>query len=360
MKKPLIMLDLNESSRYGGPYIVANRIANSGLKKDFDFTFLRFGNDGQGSLSLSRLRCLVGQIKAKNPDLVHFSGLQLSGFMVAAACLLAGNYKSLMTIRGTSADALDIGRFKKFLVAYIFEPVTCLLTKRFYCNSSYTESRAISRFFSYKRLPYIYNFWGDTSSASREKKLSRKSINLDNSDVVVVSTGRITYDKGFGLYCEIVELVSQHESSVKFLLVGDGAYLETLKFRLSKFLENGSVICLGFRDDVSSINALADVYLNPSLHETLSISTMEAMSAGLPAVVSNEGGLRELVVESESGYKCAISSPECFAEKIISLTNDVATRRYMGQAASTRVASSMSENIITRDLKSVYMQVLYD
>ena len=37
MKKPLIMLDLNESSRYGGPYVVANRIANSGLKKDFDF-----------------------------------------------------------------------------------------------------------------------------------------------------------------------------------------------------------------------------------------------------------------------------------------------------------------------------------
>ena len=351
------MLDLNEASRFGGPYIVTNRIAESDLKNDFDFTFLTFGNDGKGSISISRLRNLVYQIKDKNPDLVHFSGLQLSGFMIALACLFAGNYRSLMTIRGTSADALDLVWYKKVVMAYVIEPLTCLLTKKFYCNSNYTEQRAISRIFSFKRYPFVYNFWGGSRSKS-QPSLSREALGFSKNDVVIVSTGRITRDKGFSLYCEIIELVLSQGGSSKFLLVGDGSYLETVKTRLSDYIEQGLVLCLGFREDVSEINLLADIYLNPSLHETLSISTMEAMSAGLAAVVTDDGGLKELVVEGKTGFRCEAISPSCYAERLMRLSSSVDLRKSMGRLARERIATSLSEASIAKKLSKIYSRVL--
>ena len=145
--------------------------------------------------------------------------------------------------------------------------------------------------------------------------------------------------------------------SVKFLLVGDGSYLETVKSSLSKHIERGSLVCLGFRDDVSEINLLADVYLNPSLHETLSISTMEAMSAGLAAVVTDDGGLKELVVEGETGFKCE-SVPDYYAERLMRLISSMELRKRMGRSAKERIATNMSEESISKKIQNIYSRIL--
>ena len=85
-KKPVIMLDLNHSSSFGGPFIVAKRIANSSLKREFKFIFLEYGNACEKTLSVKRLGMLIQQLRQHSPDIVHFTGLQLSGFMIAIAC----------------------------------------------------------------------------------------------------------------------------------------------------------------------------------------------------------------------------------------------------------------------------------
>ena len=359
MKKPVIMLDLNELSSFGGPYITAKRIATSELNNYFEFVFLKHGNDGKSNFSITRLKSLILQIKEKKPDIIHFSGLQASGFLIALSCFLTRNPRSLMTIRGTSADALDLVWYKKLLMTYLFEPLTCLLVNKFYCNSMYTQRRAISRIFSYKRFPYIYNYWAGNSSNSTVN-LSRQNIGLSIDDIVVISTGRITYDKGFGLYCDIVDLVLKKISSVKFLLVGDGKYLETLKFRLGEHIFSKKLICLGFRKDIRQLNLLADLYLNPSLHETLSVSTLEAMSAGLPSVVSNNGGLKELVIEGKTGFKCDMHLPTCYVEKLIKLISSKDLRLKMGRSAKIRCINAMSEKKITKQLKQIYERLLSD
>ena len=92
---------------------------NSNLKSDFDFEILHYKTELGGKISLKRIFDLVSQIKRIKPDIVHFTGLQLSGFHIAVACKLAGIKDNILTIRGTSWDMLEFNPIKNISVLYL-------------------------------------------------------------------------------------------------------------------------------------------------------------------------------------------------------------------------------------------------
>jgi glycosyltransferase involved in cell wall biosynthesis len=127
---------------------------------------------------------------------------------------------------------------------------------------------------------------------------------------------------------------------VRFLLLGDGPLKEMLEERAREYgiLEN--MIFAGIHHGMHRIYPLMDVSVLSSLAEGFSITVLESAASGVPVVVTDVGGNREIVVDGETGHLVPPRQPAALAEKLLSLLRDPERRTAMGRAARQRIAES--------------------
>jgi glycosyltransferase involved in cell wall biosynthesis len=121
-----------------------------------------------------------------------------------------------------------------------------------------------------------------------------------NGQLKFLYAGRVSKEKDLDTLVEaFLKLHSEHPETM-LLLVGDGPYLEELKQRLPRT----AVIFTGFLsgDVLTRAYASADVFVFPSTTDTFGNVILEAQASGLPTIVSDQGGPRELVQNGETGF----------------------------------------------------------
>ena len=106
------------------------------------------------------------------------------------------------------------------------------------------------------------------------------------------------------------------------MIVGDGPLRQELETLAAALGLGDAVEFAGQRVDVSSILGRSRVFVLTSKTEGLSLALMEAMMAGLPAVVSDVGDLGDLVRHGENGYLVDVQTPDRFAERIAAILKD--------------------------------------
>ncbi len=95
---------------------------------------------------------------------------------------------------------------------------------------------------------------------------------------------------------------------------------------------------LGVRSDAPEVAAACDVFVLPSIkREGLARSAIEAMAYGVPPIVTDCGGNRELVVDGNSGIVVPVRDAQALNAAIRRLYQDPVTRRRMGEAARRRI-----------------------
>jgi len=223
--------------------------------------------------------------------------LQLSGFHTILACKLAGIKRTVVTIHGFSGDALDIHQFKKIMLTYFIEPLTLFLSNKIIGVSEYVIARPILRMFHQKCCGTIYNLIPAAYISNNEPSL-RSELGLSASDTLAVSVARIRKDKGYHILDAAIANF-QNVPQLKFIIIGEGDYLDEMRENLKEQILNGQVYFLGYRSDIQRILHDCDFFILPTLHETLSIALLEASVEGLALIASNTGGVPEIV---ENGY----------------------------------------------------------
>ena len=355
-KKIKVAIDLSTTGKGGGPYVSSSRIMQSALKDKYDFEVLHYDTTIGSGISVKRILDLKKQLINLSPDLVHFTGLQLSGFHVAVACRLAGIQHTVLTIRGTSADALYFNSLKRFLMKYVLEPITLLLTKRFYGVSTYVTQRTIARVFKRKCAGAIYNFPPEPLDAAIRSQI-RTELGLADTDILIVSVARITRDKGYDVLDKAI-LQFKNDNNVKFVIVGDGDYLPQFKEVLASQISSGQVFCLGYRGDVQQILRGCDIFVLPTLHETLSVALLEASREGLALVASDTGGVPEIVETGYNGELVPVGDAAGLYRAMSKLSKDKELRTAYGAHAALKVEEKFSASSIVDQIDAVYQEVL--
>jgi len=145
--------------------------------------------------------------------------------------------------------------------------------------------------------------------------------------------GRITPEKGVRLLRNIEqELVKSGLNDFRIVLVGDGSEVAWLKRRL----KHGEFMGVLRGEELARAYANMDLFVFPSRTDTYGNVVQEAAASGLPAVVTNEGGPRELVVPGVTGY-IAESNAE-FVAKVVELAHNPKLRSQLGHAARESMA----------------------
>lgn len=355
--KPKIAMDISTLGKGGGPYTSTKRIMNSSLKEEFSFHEIVYDPRIGRGISLTRILDLRRQILRIQPDIVHYTGLQLSGFHMAIACWLTGVRRTVMTIRGSSTDAIEFSPIKRFMLASFLEPFTLLLSKRIIGVSDFVTKSKVSKIFSSKVFGTIYNFPPPSQRTSARSEVSRDSLGFSAEDVVIITVGRVNREKGFHILESAIKKIGAKDN-LKFLVVGEGDYRTKMQSNLCKYVNTRQVQFLGYRDDISDLNRIADIFVLPTLHETLSNALLEASAASLPMIASNTGGVPEIVKMGFNGVLFEAGNVDELAEAIEYLASDPGVRNFYAKNALDQIDKKFSSAEIIAKLREVYRQLL--
>lgn len=143
---------------------------------------------------------------------------------------------------------------------------------------------------------------------------------------------------------------------VRLRIAGDGPSRQALETLTNKLGISESVEFLGWLDldCIAEFYKSLDVFCVPSYSESFGVVAVEAGAASLPSVVSDVGGLPEVVLNNETGYVVPAGDVESFADKIFILIEDESLRDRLGKAARERVESHYQWNVNVDEMSKYY------
>ncbi len=163
-------------------------------------------------------------------------------------------------------------------------------------------------------------------------------------DLVLV--GRLVEVKRIDLFLRAVAAASRDLPKLTATIVGDGPLRGDME-RLARELGIADrVQFAGHQDDVPKWLGQGRLFVLTSDTEGLALSLMEAMTCGLPAVVSNVGDLGDLVQHGVNGFLVDERTPEAFAERIVELLSDSARLSAFSQAARQAAMRHQTPRVI--------------
>lgn len=164
--------------------------------------------------------------------------------------------------------------------------------------------------------------------------------------VVFSYVGRVSREKNLDMLLAAFLSDSDLKEKAALAVIGDGPYFSELKARY----RHPSVAFCGFMTGKQLARAYAssDVFVFPSTTDTYGNSVLEAQASGLPAMVSNEGGPREIIIPGESGIVLAGHDGHAWRKAMRELASDRERRSRMSAAARARAA--------TRDWTTAFLE----
>ncbi len=220
-------------------------------------------------------------------------------------------------------------------------------------NSNYMK-RELQRLFGlpFEKINVAPNGINITMFNGVEKDYEfRRQYALDNEKIILFM-GRLVYEKG------IQNLIS---AMPKILVIaGKGGMIEELKAQVNSMGIGNKVYFTGYMDakQVCKMYKCADVSVFPSTYEPFGIVALEAMLSGTPVVVSDIGGLNEIVEHGVNGMKSYAGNPNSLADSILELLYNPALAENVVKKAKAKVKNEYNWAKIAQDTHFIYQKAI--
>lgn len=187
----------------------------------------------------------------------------------------------------------------------------------------------------------------------------RRKYAKDNEKIVFF-VGRLVNEKGVSVLIEAVPKVICGYDDVKFVIVGRGSQKEYLKNRVNELGIANKVYFTGYLDDndLRALYKCVDAAVYPSLYEPFGIVALEAMLAGVPVVVSDVGGLGEIVEHDVDGKKCLVGNSNSLADCILDILKNKERVDSVVKKAREKVLEKFNWDVLKEDYKRVYEEIV--
>ncbi len=213
--------------------------------------------------------------------------------------------------------------------------------------------------FPRERVAVIHNGIDTASLPSPgDRHRARTLLGLKDEAFVAVTVARMDPVKDFPCLLDGFALVRQVVPHAVLLMVGDGPERAALTERAQQPDLAGSVVFLGLRPDVRAVLPAADLYVNSSISEGISITILEAMASGLPVVATAAGGTPEVLADGSAGVLVPIRNPIRLAQAMISLAADPGARATLATLGRRRVESSFTIQRMVAEYARLYHGLL--
>ena len=196
----------------------------------------------------------------------------------------------------------------------------------------------------------------DPSTVGSRTKV-RADLGLDEDRIVVGMVGRLVAEKG---YPELFEAARTLPDRYVVLAIGpdDPEKSDALPPEMLSEAEKSGVRFLGMRTDMEDLYAAMDLFVLPSHREGFPRAAMEAAAMGLPLVVTDIRGCRQVVDHGVNGLIIPPRRPDALAQAIIRLGEDETARRTMGEASRRIAEERFDERRVVAMVMETYREGL--
>lgn len=199
-----------------------------------------------------------------------------------------------------------------------------------------------------------------TEAQSKDLTQFRRRFALPGERIVLF-VGRLVYEKGVHVLVNAIPKVLE-KVNTKTVIVGNGYMKEQISGIVKGLGIDQKVMFTGFVDDetLRRLQICADVSVVPSLFEPFGIVALEAMAAKSPVVVSDTGGLAEIVDHDVDGIKVYPNNPDSLAWGITRVLTDERNANRLRSNAYKKIQEKYNWDRIAKQTKDVYRTVLND
>lgn len=188
-------------------------------------------------------------------------------------------------------------------------------------------------------------------------KQIREEFNIREDEIVITTIGQLKKEKGLDYLLKAVPMVIEKFKEVRFLICGEGAYKEEL-IRIAKELNiTKKVIFTGFYDDLNQVLGVSNIFIAPSLMESLPIVVLEAMCAGLPIVGTDVGDISSCI-NKKNGLLIKPGSSEEIFNALIKLLEKKERLKEMGKESINLVKERFSDEVMVKRMEDIYTNLI--
>ena len=182
---------------------------------------------------------------------------------------------------------------------------------------------------------------------AKDRAAAKKKLGIPKNGMVIGYCGRMSEEKDVITLIKAFLKVSKERKNLQLLLVGDGQRLEKYTLR------NRNIRITGFVSDVVPYYDAMDIFVMPSLTETTGLTTVEAMSSGIPIVTTPVGIALKGIVEGHNGLIYGRSDVNGLARQLERLIGSRMLRERIAKNGREYVLKEYSWDRTARDVKRV-------
>jgi glycosyltransferase involved in cell wall biosynthesis len=181
-------------------------------------------------------------------------------------------------------------------------------------------------------------------------------------EALIYYVGRLTYEKGVSILLDAIPKILA-VLPVQLVIIGTGElYLPTLNHIIGRLGIGANVKFTGFMSDADlyRLQTIADCAVFPSLYEPFGIVALESFAGGVPVVVSNTGGLPEVVRHEVTGIVTQVNNSHSLAMGILSVLQNPEQRTQMINTAKQELQERFCWRTIAAQTEAIYTQLFQD
>lgn len=252
------------------------------------------------------------------------------------------------------------GRFypdKKRYKAAFLNPLMALFTNRVVAISKAT-SIALSRFefIPQKFIEVVYNGVRGMTKDSRASTLVRNEIGVGGDALVFGTVSRLDSVKNQRMMISAFRSFRNRGGEGRLLIVGDGPERASLEEQVKNLDLTSDVVFTGFIDNPEAHLGAMDVFLLSSFTEGTSMTLLEAMSLGIPQIVTNVGGNPEIVKDGKTGVLLESDNVEAMSSAMLALSADTIRRSEFAEASIQHFKANFSLDTMIDRYLQIYRQ----
>ena len=183
----------------------------------------------------------------------------------------------------------------------------------------------------------------------------RRQYAMDNEKIILY-VGRLVYEKGIqNLIAAMPKILDRYHDS-KLIICGRGGMIDELREQVKYLGIENKVYFAGYCDSkkMQKMYKCADVAVFPSTYEPFGIVAIESMLSGTPTIVSDVGGLNEIIEHGVTGMKSYAGNANSIADSVLSLLFDPKLCANISQNAIKKVKENYNWSKITDSTYYVY------
>lgn len=293
---------------------------------------------------LSLIAKLKKIIKLENVDIIHTHRYTMQYALPAA--IIAGNKTPIIhTVHNIANKEISKNRRKIAYLAYRFNRAIPIGISPLVKDSISSEYGL-----SIDNIPLIYNGI-DLSRCIKKSDYSVKN------KFKFIHVGRFSDQKNHIMILHAFRELVKEGLDVQLNLIGDGPLINDCKNKCHSLGIDNHVTFLGLRTDVHDLLSTSDCFILPSKYEGMPISLIEAMGTGLPVIVTDVGGMPDMIKNNYSGLVID-PSKESLIKAMKQIIHNSNLREVLGKNALHESKKFTSEEM-TQSYIEIYKKALY-